>query len=164
MATLLARHIAVDLSMESALETKIKDIVADIKKSSEAGSYTTTVVVSNGLMKSVLHHFALRGFVATEDVRRITLDWEHPTAGPDKDNSARHFRELTRSALEKNFDETVELVNEQIEKAAQYGHFKCDVYSLSILHANIQAIIDALQREGYSADHSGSYLHVAWED
>jgi hypothetical protein len=164
MATLLARHIAHELSMASALEAKIKDIVADIKKTAEVGSYTTTVNVSKGLMKPILHHFSLRGFVAIEDVGKIVLKWDYPTAVPDKDNAARHFRDVTREALAKNFDESVELVNEQIEKAAQYGHFGCDVYSLSIFKANIQALIEALNREGYTASHSGSYLHVSWED
>ena len=78
--------------------------------------------------------------------------------------TARHFKNVTREALEKNFDESVELVNEQIEKSAQHGYFGCDVYSLSIFTANMQTLIEALNREGYTASHSGSYLHISWED
>lgn len=87
MATLLTRHIASELSMASALEAKIKDIVADVKKSAEVGSYTTTVNVKRELMKPILHHFSLRGFVAIEDVGKIVLKWDNPNAVPNKDNS-----------------------------------------------------------------------------
>ncbi len=164
MATILAHHIAVDIATASALEAKIKNIVADIKKAAGLGSYSITVDVKAALMKSILHHFAVKGFVAIEDAGKLVLTWDDPLVVPDKDNTARHFRNVTREALAKNFDESVELVNEQIEKSAQNGYFSCDVYSLSIFTANIQALIDALRREGYTASHSGSYLHVGWEE
>jgi hypothetical protein len=105
------------------------------------------------------------GFRTSYAANELTIGWGNPFPAVDKNAefTALNAKQITREALERNLNDVIELVNKDIEAAASHGNFVVDFYSLSIYSNNMQSIIDALQREGYTASHSGSYLHISWE-
>lgn len=162
--TLLARHIATEISNASALEAKIKSLVSEVKSRAEAGFYSATVDISPTIYKHMRDHFTERGFIVEYEKATFKVNWKFPVDTKPAQNTARHFLQVTRDVLDANFDKSVELVNNDIEKAAQNGRFSCDVYSLSVHQNNLTPLLDLLHSNGYEADHSGSYIHIGWED
>jgi hypothetical protein len=166
MASILSRNIAVDLATAVAVEKQFTRIINEIITKAKHGFYDTIIRVDHvEVAARVRSNLDVLGYRTALAGNELTISWENPFPAVDKsvDNSALEVKQATRESLERNLDEVVHLVNKDIEAAASNGYFTVDFYSLSIYQNNIQNIINVLNRGGYAASHSGSYLHISWE-
>jgi hypothetical protein len=166
MTTLISRNIAVDLAVATAVEKQFDSTMTEVLSKAKHGFYETVVRVDNSEVATRLRsNLDALGFHTAFAGNELTVSWERTfPAIEDAENSALNVKQITRDSLERNLDDVVELINKDIEAAASHGHFAVDFYSLSIYQNNIQNVINVLTRGGYAANHSGSYLHISWED